>query len=223
MFNNSKYSNVLTIVLVIAIILVISIIGIIIFRIYRSKNLASDAALAATAFEEQTNTNNNIASNKVDITGVDGTNIVVTDSQASTSNPNKYKGFNVVGTIEIPKINMKYPILEKLTKKSLETSVVLLYTAQGVNEPGNTVIIGHNYRNSTMFSKVKNLSNGDIIYITDAQGRKIEYEVYNKYNTSGNDGEYITRNTQGAREISLSTCTDDSKARTIVWAKEKTH
>ena len=89
MFNNIKFSNVLTIVLVIAIILVISIIGIIIFRIYRSKNLASDAALAATAFEEQTNTNNNIASNKVDITGVDGTNIVVTDSQASTSNPNK--------------------------------------------------------------------------------------------------------------------------------------
>ena len=123
-------------------------------------------------------------------------------------------------TIQIPKINLKYPILEKVTKKSLETSVAFLY-GPGLNEVGNNVIIGHNYRNGTMFSNLKKLSNGDAIYITDLTGRKIKYIIYKIYRTSGDDASYMTRNTNGKREISLSTCTDDSKARTIVWAKEE--
>lgn len=72
-----------------------------------------------------------------------------------------------------------------------------------------------------MFSNVKNLKNGDAIYITDLTGTKIKYVVYNIYRTSGDDASYMTRNTNGKREISLSTCTDDSKARTIVWAREE--
>ena len=125
----------------------------------------------------------------------------------------------VKGVIEIPKTGIKYPILSSVTKKSLETSVAFLY-GPGLNEVGNNVIIGHNYRNGTMFSDLKKLSNGDAIYITDLTGRKIKYIVYKIYRTSGDDASYMTRNTNGKREISLSTCTDDSKARTIVWAKE---
>ena len=94
-----------------------------------------------------------------------------------------------------------------------------MYTSNGLNEIGNSVIIGHNYRNGTMFSNVKKLGNGDIIYITDTQGRKVKYVIYSIYRTSGSDAKYITRNTNGLKEISLSTCTDDSKARTIVLAK----
>ena len=143
------------------------------------------------------------------------------NNSSSGSTSTKYKGFDVVGTIQIPAINLKYPILKQNTKKSLETSVVLMYTSNGLNEIGNSVIIGHNYRNGTMFSNVKKLGNGDIIYITDTQGRKVKYVIYSIYRTSGTDAKYITRNTNGLREISLSTCTDDSKARTIVLAKEE--
>ena len=35
-----------------------------------------------------------------------------------------------------------------------------------------------------------------------------------------NYSEYITRDTQGAIEISLTTCTDDSKQRVVVKCKE---
>ena len=110
--------------------------------------------------------------------------------------------------------------MEKLSPKSLETSVVLLYTANGLNQVGNSVIIGHNYRNGTMFSNVKKLEKGDLIYITDVSGTKVKYKIYDIYRASGSEGNYMTRNTDGKREISLSTCTDDSKARTIVLAKE---
>lgn len=224
MFNNSKYGNLLTVILIIAIIAILGIVGIIGYRMYKSYYTETGALQAATEFENsvsQGNINNN--SNAIQNTNSVIGNIedtFVDSNSGSTGQTTTYKGFTVVGTIQIPAINLKYPILEKNTKKSLETSVVLMYTSSGLNEVGNSVIIGHNYRNGTMFSNVKKLGNGDIIYITDTQGRKVKYTVYSIYRTSGSDGQYITRNTQGKREISLSTCTDDSKARTIVLAKE---
>ena len=79
--------------------------------------------------------------------------------------------------------------------------------------------MGHNYRNGLFFSNNKKLEVGDKIYITDLDGKKLTYTIYNKYETTPEDAEYMTRNTNGATEISLSTCTDDSKARLIIWAK----
>lgn len=229
MFNNSKYGNLLTVILVIAIIAILGIVGIIGYRIYKSYYTETGALQAATEFENSV-TQGSVNNNSNIITQQPNTNSIIgnvedtfVDNNNNSSNSNQtttYKGFAVVGTIQIPAINLKYPILEKNTKKALETSVVLMYTASGLNEVGNSVIIGHNYRNGTMFSNVKKLENGDVIYITDTQGRKVKYTVYSIYRTSGSDGKYITRNTQGKREISLSTCTDDSKARTIVLAKE---
>ena len=148
-----------------------------------------------------------------------GKNDEISNQIPEESEPEEIK---MITEIKIPilKFDTINPILSKNTPQALKTSVVLLYTSNGLNEVGNSVIIGHNYRNGTMFSNVKKLSNGDTIYITDMQGRKVKYTIYNMYRASGSDGAYITRNTAGKREISLSTCTDDSKARTIVLAKE---
>ena len=60
---------------------------------------------------------------------------------------------------------------------------------------------------------------GDKIYITDLTGQKLSYTIYNKYEAAENEADYMTRDTQGAIEISLSTCTDDTKARLVIWAK----
>ena len=219
MFNNSKYGNTLTIILIVAIVAILIIIGIIGYNIYKKYSIKKGAAEAVAQFENLVANNDGDEGNQsTNITEIGG---IVEDSEVTTSKKGKttYKGFDVLATIEIPKINIKYPILEKVTKKSLETSVALLY-GPGLNKVGNNVIVGHNYRNGTMFSNVKKLSEGDLIYITDLSGKKIKYKVYKIYRTSGDDASYMTRNTYGKREISLSTCTDDSKARTIVWAKE---
>jgi len=48
---------------------------------------------------------------------------------------------------------------------------------------------------------------------------KVTYIVYNQYETTPEDSEYMTRETNGAMEISLSTCTDDSSGRIITWAR----
>lgn len=222
MFSTSKYGNLLTIILIVAIIAIIGIIIFIGYSIYKKFYTEKGAEEAVAQFESIAGTNNNnVTDNSVkqDLSAI-GDGMDNTTGSDTTAVKTTYKGFNVVGTIQIPKINLKYPILEKVTKKSLETSVAFLY-GPGLNEVGNNVIIGHNYRNGTMFSNVKKLENGNSIYITDLTGRKVKYVIYKIYRASGDDASYMTRNTNGKREISLSTCTDDSKARTIVWAREE--
>ena len=131
----------------------------------------------------------------------------------------KYKGFDVVGKIEIPKTKLNYPILSVATISSMEVSVGVVY-GPGPNEIGNTCFMGHNYRNGALFSNNTKLSNGDLIYITDLTGRKIEYKIYNMYYTTSTDFDYATRDTGGKREISMESCSDDNKSRLIIWAKE---
>ena len=89
----------------------------------------------------------------------------------------------------------------------------------GLNKPGNTVIIGHNYRNGLFFSNNKKLQNGDKVYIKDETGTTLTYTIYNKYETTPEDTSYMNRDTGGKAEISLSTCNDDSSKRLIIWAK----
>ena len=51
-------------------------------------------------------------------------------------------------------------------------------------------------------------------------GQRLTYIVYNTYETTAEDSDYMVRDTGGAIEISLSTCTDyDSSRRIIIWAR----
>lgn len=159
--------------------------------------------------EQDTNTENATIEN----TQINGS------KNTSTSTKVKYKGYNVIGTIQIPKTKVKYPIVDSTTPQAMDVAIVMLY-GPGLNQEGNTVIVGHNYRNGGFFGRNKNLENGDKIYITDINGIKIEYTIYNKYTTSDSDFSYATRETNGKREISLSTCTSDSSKRLVIWAKE---
>ncbi len=221
---NSKYSNVLTIILIIVIIAIVAIIGFLGYDIYRKYYIDKDAEDFMARYEEQVfNTvNNEPTSNVITNTYIDPGNDTSNTTPTSTGNKtNKftYKGFGVLGSIEIPKTGIKYPVLNSYAPKALETAVCYYY-GPGLNQVGNTTIAGHNYRNGAFFGKNKQLANGDTIYITDNSGKKVKYTIYNIYKTTPNDGAYLTRDTNGKREISLTTCTDDSKGRLIIWAKE---
>lgn len=207
---NSKYSKFLTVLLVIAIIAIVALLGFFGYDLYRKYFANKNAQEAIAQFEKEAEDNQ--GNNTGEMEQVGSTDL----SGGGTTT--KLGGYNVVGTIEIPKIDVKYPILENVTKKSIELAVAVLY-GPGLNQVGNTVIVGHNYRNGTMFSNLSKLSNGDTIYITDATNQKVKYSIYNMYQTTAEDFEYATRDTEGRREISLSTCvTNDSAHRTIIWA-----
>lgn len=158
-------------------------------------------------------------------------NLEKPDGIVASSNQTKEKeykeGYELIGKIEIPKTGLSCDILDETTKRALEIGVTKIYTASGLNKPGNTVIYGHNYRNALYFSKNNMLEIGDKIYITDANKNRITYEVYNIFETTSSDTSSYARSaemTSGKCEILLSTCTDDASStdrRLIVQARER--
>lgn len=136
-----------------------------------------------------------------------------------TSRGSSYRGYSMIGTIQIPKTKVKIPIVDKATPASMKSAAAVIY-GPGLNEVGNTVIAAHNYRNGTYFSNNKKLVVGDKIYITDSSGDKLEYTIYKTYTVDATEFSYATRDTQGKREISLSTCTTDPEQRLVILARE---
>lgn len=218
----SKYSNFLTIILVVAIIFVIVLVSILAVNAYKRYKNDKDAENAISRFENNIGQNNN---ENTSGQGLIEQNVVNNTSGGDTSEEKTrqvtyYNNFVMIGYIEIPKISIKYPILEKETVPSLAQSVAVRYPDNPkLNEPGNVVIAGHNYRNGQFFSNLKNVTTGDIIKITDTSGQTLVYTIYEKYETTPEDVAYITRDIGDNTEITLVTCTDDSNARIIVKAR----
>ena len=217
---NSKYSNFLTVLLVIIILAIIGIIGFLGYRYYENYMIKNNSENFVDSFiNDSSNKNNTTNNTNTDMGNIfNGVEQGNTTTGSTTEKP-QYNGYDMLGTIEIPATNVKYPILDvsALSVTGLETSVIAIYG--DLNQVGNTTIIGHNYRNGLFFANNKKLNIGDKVYITDLTGQRLAYTIYNKYETDENDDEYMTRDTNGAREVSLSTCTDDSKARLVIWAK----
>ena len=130
------------------------------------------------------------------------------------------KEYDTIGIVKIPKINISYPILAQTTNVELMKVAPYKFWGANPNEVGNFCIVGHNYRNKRFFSKVPTLENGDIIEITDLTGRTLKYMVYSKYEVVPEDVSCTSQKTNGKKEVTLITCTDDSKHRVIVKATE---
>ena len=134
------------------------------------------------------------------------------------------KRYPSVGRIEIPKINVNYAILAQASGDKLVDWLKVspcMFWGVYPNEIGNCSIAGHNYRNKRFFSKVPTLKIGDRIRITDAEGKKINYTVFNKYEVDPNDTSCVEEipGKENKRVVTIITCTNDSKKRVIVQAE----
>lgn len=132
----------------------------------------------------------------------------------------KYKGYNVIGLIEIPAIDLEYPIIEKTTKLTMATSISR-FSGGEINEYGNVSLAGHNNYSGTMFGKNKKLKLNDSILLTDLSGRTIEYEIYDIFVTDPNDTKILETNDETKREVTLITCKNGRSERLIIKAREK--
>lgn len=235
---NNNYSNVLTMILVVLIVVILGILGYFAYSYFYSQSVSNNANSALEEFKSSTTAVNRDTSNidsdepeenVVDTEFIDPEALLNNENKNNTveeqPEPNENKvmmeDYEIMGSIKIPKTSIELPILDRVTTRSLELSVGIVY-GPGLNEPGNTIIYGHNYRNGLFFSNNKKLVSGDKIYITDKTNTTVTYVIYRVYETTEDDASYMQREVEpGVREISLQTCTDDSKGRIIVWAKEE--
>lgn len=189
------------IILIILVILLLVVISIIISK--HTKNKIKENELTNIVTQIKTQLNNQIneqqnSTNKIETT---------------------YKGYNIVGIIKIPKINIEYPIIEKTSNETMALSITKFW-GNNVNDIGNFAMAGHNYFDSTMFSNTKKLTIGDIIEMTDLQGNSVEYAVFEKYTVNPNDTDCIKCVKENTREITLITCINGRSNRLIVKARE---
>lgn len=144
----------------------------------------------------------------------------ITPNEEKTELPYiEYEGYQIIGTIKIPKIDIEYPILVESTKDSLEKSITRVGNGK-VNEVGNLSMAGHNYLDGTMFGKIDELQNDDEIIIKDLLGNEVNYKVFDIFVTNPNDVGVLESVDKEAREITLITCTNGNKNRLIVKARE---
>lgn len=134
-------------------------------------------------------------------------------------------GYDVIGKVKIPKIDIEYPILNLETSNPEETKVpmrygIVKYWGGNVNDYGNLSIAGHNNYNGTMFGKTKNLEIGDIVELTDLTNRTIQYKIYDIFITDPNDVSILKTEDETVREVTLITCTNGNKERLILKARE---
>ncbi len=148
-------------------------------------------------------------------------NVKVATATSTYTAPNG-KQYESIGVINIPKINLTYPILSKTTDALMKVAPCKFHGGSP-NEVGNLCIIAHNYRRKgVFFSDVPDLEVGDIVEIQDLSKRTIQYEVYDIHTVVEDDVSDTTQKTNGRKEVTLITCTDDSnEQRVIVRCKEK--
>lgn len=216
--SEAKYGKILTILLIIIVITIIGLGGYLGISYYQDFKKANDAGISVNSFIEEADNNKD---SDFDGNAIGNISDYVNEIEGGDTTSNKkwtYKGFNVIGVIEIPKTKVKYFVLEDPpTVKSLEVSVVALYPKHAeLNKIGNVVIVGHNYRNGLFFSDNKKLSKGDKIYITDLNKNKVTYTIYNIFQADQNDVSFYNRDTDGKMEITLSSCTDASDDQRII-------
>lgn len=188
------------------IILILLIIGAIIFGVIigseyirRIKNEDKLSAVVAQIESINTDTNKSNEENKQELIKVDE--------------------YDVEGIIEIPKINIKYPIVSTTSDEAMKVAITKFW-GNNINDIGNYTMAGHNYKNGTMFGKTKYLDVGDKIKMTDLNLNTVEYEIFKIYTIDPDDVTCVESVDPNTREITLITCTNGHKNRLITKARE---
>lgn len=128
-----------------------------------------------------------------------------------------YKGYTILGRIEIPRVGINTVILKEHTYAAMNIGAIKTYGVD-LNEKGGFVISAHNFRGkSSFFYPIRNLKNGDKINISDNKGRNMEYTVYSvsRY-VEPNDTSYLVKTDD--YHVTLVTCENGGKSRIVVKA-----
>lgn len=136
----------------------------------------------------------------------------ITDSLAQ-ANPKDMKtitidGYEYIGTIEIPTLNLKLPIMNDWDNNKMKISPCRYYGSIYTND---LVLCSHSYDN--LFGNIEKLSPNDKVIITDIDNNKYIYEVKIIEVLSPNDIEEMI---ESEFDLTLYTCTKDNLNRVTV-------
>jgi len=120
--------------------------------------------------------------------------------------PKAYKEGEAIGTIEIPRIDAKLPIVEGISEKSLEAAVGHFPGTAMPGQTGNASFAGHrSYRHGKMFNRLDELEKGDMIILTQ-DGQTHTYKVTEMFVVEPTEVSVLKQPREG-KYLTLVTCT----------------
>ena len=128
---------------------------------------------------------------------------------------------SIIGIIEIPMLNISYPIFNELTDELLKTSPCKFWGdfPSKTSNDFNLCIAGHNYDNDKFFSKIKALNISDKIYIYDNFDNQYMYSVIKNYEVKSDDLSPVYETNTDSFELTIVTCNNFNGNRIIINAK----
>lgn len=184
-----------------------------------NNNKTNDLELLKTASTKSIIENNLNEENDVSKQNTLNNEIEETDKLQENNILSYYKGYPVIAKLEIPSIDLITDVLSDYSEENLKISVTKFYKGKP-NQVGNFCIVGHNYITSNMFHNLNKLEVNEKIYLTDKLYGKKEYYIYKKEIVNPKDVSCLSQETDGNMELTLITCTADSKKRIIIKARE---
>lgn len=117
-------------------------------------------------------------------------------------------GYDYIGTITIPSLNLELPIMSEYDYDRLKISPCRYYGSIYTND---LIICAHSYRSH--FKYINNLNQGDKIIITDTLGINYIYEVLEIEILNSTD---VSKMIDNEFDLTLYTCTNDGLKRITV-------
>ncbi len=108
-------------------------------------------------------------------------------------------GYSYIGTLSIPVLNIKLPIMSKWSYKGLK---IAPGRYSGSVYSHDLIICGHNY--AAFFHKLKNMPLGEKLYFTDMNGNEFIYTAVSLETLEPSDIEYMI---SGDWDMTIFTCT----------------
>lgn len=101
---------------------------------------------------------------------------------------NTVADLDIIGIIEIEKLNITYAIVEGTKNINIKASIGHLTESNAIGADGTCVLAGHRGgMYGEMFDNIDELAAGDLIVVTDLTGTEYTYEVYEHRNIKAKD------------------------------------
>lgn len=118
-----------------------------------------------------------------------------------------YMGYNMIGTIEIPSLEINLPVLYDWSYDLLEVAPCR-YSGSAAGD--DFIVMGHNY--NSHFTPLHWIDMGADVVFTDAVGKTYFYQVADIIRVHKNEAEKLA----SSYPLSLFTCTDSGQKRIVV-------
>lgn len=169
---------------------------------------------------EQTNTVQDSTENTVENTLQDGTTIQV---EQTYKKPSEYvigeqiaEGCNVIGFIEIPKIEVKFPIVSAVKKDSIFDVAICYMYGNGINQVGRTTVTGTN----AAFERVGELAVGDTFQLLDENNETVNYKITEIFTTTPTDANFMIADTENRECVLYYNNLNDIYNKTVIIGTE---